>query len=183
MRSPGVGVLIEGPDHLSDRGSLLIGFQRVVRMADRLWSLPGRYLGKGFEVPRWHLPAMRNEAAVTGSFPAMIRATWNGAVIAESDSTTIVEGNHYFPPEAVDKRYLSASQSHTRCPWKGTARYYSLVVDGQENQDAAWYYPNPSQAAAPIAGHVAFWRGVRVEEIGEDGSPLRRSVLSRLFGH
>jgi uncharacterized protein (DUF427 family) len=111
----------------------------------------------------------------------MIRATWNGAVIAESDHTIVVEGNHYFPPEAVNTQYLSPSPSHTRCPWKGTASYYNLVIDGQDNRDAAWYYPDPSPAAAPIAGHVAFWHGVRVEEIGEDGTPVRRSPLSRLL--
>ncbi len=93
----------------------------------------------------------------------MIRATWNGAVIAESDRTVVVEGNHYFPPESVDQRYLLSSATQSRCPWKGTASYYSVVVDGKENRDAAWYYPTPSEAAANIAGHVAFWRGVEVE--------------------
>jgi uncharacterized protein (DUF427 family) len=112
----------------------------------------------------------------------MIRATWNGAVIAESDHTVVVEGNHYFPAETVNQQYLAPSLSHTRCPWKGTASYYNLVVDGQENHDAAWYYPDPSRAAASIAGRVAFWRGVRVEELGEDGTPVRRSALSRLLG-
>lgn len=111
----------------------------------------------------------------------MIRATWNGAVIAESDRTVVVEGNHYFPPETVNKQYLAPSPSHTRCPWKGTASYCNLVVDGHENRDAAWYYPDPSPAAAHIAGHIAFWRGVRVDEIGEDGAPGRRSALSRLL--
>lgn len=93
----------------------------------------------------------------------MNRAIWNGAVIAESDQTVVVEGNHYFPPESVDRRYLVDSPTQSRCPWKGTASYYSVVVDGKENRDAAWYYPAPSAAAASIADHIAFWRGVEVE--------------------
>ena len=111
----------------------------------------------------------------------MIRATWNGATIAESNNTVMVEGNHYFPPGTVNPRYLANSRSHTRCPWKGTASYYTIVVDGKQNRDAAWYYPNPSRAAAHISGHIAFWRGVRVQEIGEDGKPVHRSTLSKLL--
>jgi len=91
------------------------------------------------------------------------RAIWNGAVIAESDRFEVVEGNVYFPPEAVKREYLQPSDTHTVCWWKGTASYYSLAVDGQENRDAAWYYPMPSEAAANIKDHVAFWRGVTVE--------------------
>ncbi len=95
----------------------------------------------------------------------MPRATWNGAVLAEApeDEVEIVEGNVYFPRNAVDGRYLQASDTHTLCPWKGTASYYHVVVDGQENRDAAWYYPEPSAAAGQIQDRVAFWRGVRVE--------------------
>ncbi|HSU16790.1 DUF427 domain-containing protein [Longimicrobium sp.] len=93
----------------------------------------------------------------------MAKATWNGAVIAESDTFEIVEGNVYFPAEAVKREYLRDSGTHTVCPWKGTASYYSLAVDGEENADAAWYYPDPKPAASNIAGHVAFWRGVQVE--------------------
>jgi len=93
----------------------------------------------------------------------MARAIWNGAVIAESDETVIVEGNHYFPPTAVKREYLRESATHTVCPWKGTASYYDVVVEGNVNQDAAWYYPEPKEAARQIAGYVAFWRGVRVE--------------------
>lgn len=93
----------------------------------------------------------------------MATATWNGAVIAESDETVIVEGNHYFPVESVNREYLSESDTHTRCFWKGTASYYDVVVDGESNPDAAFYYPTPSEAAANIKDHVAFWRGVRVE--------------------
>jgi uncharacterized protein (DUF427 family) len=92
----------------------------------------------------------------------MVEARWNGAVIARSDDTVVVEGNHYFPPEAVDRSVLRPSETHTTCPWKGVASYYSLVVDGRENKDAAWYYPEPKQAAANIRGRIAFWKGVEV---------------------
>jgi uncharacterized protein (DUF427 family) len=93
----------------------------------------------------------------------MPKATWNGAVIAESDETVIVEGNHYFPIESVKSEYLSESDTHTRCFWKGTASYYDVVVDGESNPDAAFYYPTPSQAASQIKDHIAFWRGVQVQ--------------------
>ena len=102
----------------------------------------------------------------------MIRATWNGAVIAESDHTIVVEGNHYFPPEGVNEQYLAPSPSRPRCPWKGTASYYNLVVDGRENRDAAWCYPDPSRAAAPISGHIAFWHGVDEGFAGRKPLPL-----------
>ncbi|WP_322814366.1 DUF427 domain-containing protein [Chloroflexus sp.] len=93
----------------------------------------------------------------------MPRAVWNGAVIAESPTTIVVEGNHYFPPESVCREYLRDSQTHTVCPWKGTASYYDVVVNGQVNRDAAWYYPTPKEEARQIAGYIAFWRGVRIE--------------------
>ena len=93
----------------------------------------------------------------------MAQAVWNGAVLARSDRTEVVEGNHYFPPEAIDRRYFRPSGTHTECGWKGTASYYDIEVDGKVNKDAAWYYPAPKPAAANIAGHVAFWKGVRVE--------------------
>jgi uncharacterized protein (DUF427 family) len=92
----------------------------------------------------------------------MVKAVWNGAVIAESDDTVVVEGNHYFPPQAVDPSALRGSDTHTVCPWKGTASYYTLAVDGAENPDAAWYYPDPKPAAAEIKDRVAFWKGVEV---------------------
>ncbi|HEV2783645.1 MAG TPA: DUF427 domain-containing protein [Actinophytocola sp.] len=92
----------------------------------------------------------------------MATARWNGKVIAESDKTTIVEGNHYFPIESVHQEYLKPSETHTTCPWKGEASYYTLEVDGDRNEDAAWYYPEPKRAAAQIKDHVAFWRGVEV---------------------
>lgn len=84
-------------------------------------------------------------------------------MLAESADTVVVEGNHYFPPDAVDRQYLRASDTHTQCPWKGTASYWTVVVDGVENPDAAWYYPAPKPAASEITDRVAFWRGVVVE--------------------
>ncbi len=93
----------------------------------------------------------------------MPRATWNGVLLAESDDTIVVEGNHYFPPDSIVPGVLAASDTTSRCPWKGTANYKDVVVDGQVNQDAAWYYADPSRKARTIAGHVAFSKGVRVE--------------------
>jgi len=93
-----------------------------------------------------------------------VRATWNNAIIAESDDTVVVEGNHYFPPNSVRQEYLQSSDTHTHCPWKGDASYYSLFVDGETNKDAAWYYPEPKPAAAEIKDRVAFWRGVKISE-------------------
>jgi uncharacterized protein (DUF427 family) len=93
----------------------------------------------------------------------MAKAIWNGKVIAESDETIIVEGNHYFPPDSVDPAYLSSSEHHTTCHWKGVASYYDVAVDGQVNQNAAWYYPTPSDAAGQIKDYIAFWHGVKVE--------------------
>lgn len=92
----------------------------------------------------------------------MPRAMWNGVVLAESDRCIVVEGNQYFPPDAVNKEYLRESTTHTVCPWKGTASYCDVVVGGDTNKDAAWYYPQPKEAAKEIAGYVAFWRGVAV---------------------
>ena len=93
-----------------------------------------------------------------------MKAVWNNMVIAESDDTVIVENNHYFPPGAVKKEFLKESPTHTTCPWKGEASYYSIVIDGQENKDAAWYYQNPKPAAKNIKDRVAFWKGVRITE-------------------
>lgn len=98
----------------------------------------------------------------------MPRAVWNDQVIADSDDTVVVEGNHYFPPEAVNDEFLRPSDRHTVCPWKGVASYYDVVVDGEEIAAAAWYYPDPSPAAALIKGRIAFWKGVRVEAEGAD---------------
>lgn len=93
----------------------------------------------------------------------MARAIWNNTVLAESDRCEMVEGNHYFPPDAVKREYLKPSNTHTECPWKGTASYYHVEVSGQRNSDAAWFYPEPRAAARQIKDHVAFWRGVKVE--------------------
>jgi uncharacterized protein (DUF427 family) len=95
----------------------------------------------------------------------MARATWNGAVIAEApaDAIEVVENNVYFPIDTVNQELLQPSHTHTSCSWKGTASYYDIVVSGQVNQDAAWYYPAPKDAARQITGRVAFWKGVRVE--------------------
>ncbi len=93
----------------------------------------------------------------------MVKAVWNGKVIAESDRTEIVEGNHYFPPDDVKREFLVPSSHTSICPWKGTAQYYSVKVDSQSNPDAAWYYADPKPAAKQIAGRIAFWKGVKVE--------------------
>ena len=92
----------------------------------------------------------------------MSKATWNGVVIAESDQTVVVEGNHYFPIDSIKKEYFQPSATQTVCGWKGTANYYTVEVDGKKNTDAAWYYLTPKDAAKNIAGHVAFWKGVSV---------------------
>ena len=93
----------------------------------------------------------------------MPKAIWNGQVIAESDRTEIVENNHYFPADSIKQEYFKASSTHTTCPWKGQASYYTVVVDGKENKDAAWYYPETKERANNIKGYVAFWKGVTVE--------------------
>ena len=93
----------------------------------------------------------------------MPQAVWNGTVIAESDRTKVVEGNQYFPPDAVRREHLRESSTHTTCPWKGVASYYDVVVGNEVNQDAAWYYPETKEAANDIRGYIAFWRGVSVE--------------------
>ena len=93
-----------------------------------------------------------------------MKAVWNGKTIAESDDTVVVEGNHYFPADSVHREFLVESAKTTVCPWKGTASYYSIDVEGQVNSDAAWYYAEPKAAAAEIANRVAFWRGVQVTE-------------------
>ena len=96
----------------------------------------------------------------------MPKATWNGAVLAEADAakTQLVEGNVYFPPETIDRSFFRESRTHTVCPWKGTASYYDVVVDGKVNKDAAWYYPETTDAARHVKGYIAFWRGVTVDK-------------------
>ena len=93
-----------------------------------------------------------------------MKATWNGATIAQSDDTVVVEGNHYFPVGSVREDVLRSSATHTTCPWKGEASYYSIEVDGRTNQDAAWFYPEPKDAASEIRDRVAFWKGVEVTD-------------------
>lgn len=93
-----------------------------------------------------------------------MKATWNGATLAESDDTVVLEGNHYFPPESLNRDHVVFSNHRTSCPWKGQAHYYNLLVDGELNTDAAWYYPEPTEAASEIKGRVAFWKGVKVDE-------------------
>lgn len=92
-----------------------------------------------------------------------MKATWNNTVIAESDNTVVVEGNHYFPADSINRQHFQESTTHTTCPWKGEASYYDVVIEGDVNKDAAWYYPDPKPAAAEIKNRVAFWRGVKVE--------------------
>jgi uncharacterized protein (DUF427 family) len=91
-----------------------------------------------------------------------MRAIYNNQVIAESNNTMVVEGNHYFPPASVKKEFLSESDTHTTCPWKGVASYYHIVVNGEKADDAAWYYPDPRTLAESIKGYIAFWNGVKV---------------------
>lgn len=113
----------------------------------------------------------------------MPRAVWNGAVIAESDDVEVVDGYTYFPSDAVNREHLQPSDHHTTCPWKGTASYYDVVVDGEVNRTAAWYYPDPSNRAAPlVGGRIGFWRGVKIERGDSGGSDAHRGLLSRLTG-
>ena len=94
----------------------------------------------------------------------MPKAIWEGAVLAESEDTIVVEGNHYFPPDTINREYFRDSQDHTVCFWKGVASYYDVEVNGEVNRGAAWYYPEPSEAASRIRDYIAFWRGVKVEK-------------------
>lgn len=109
----------------------------------------------------------------------MVRATWNGVVLAESDATIRLEGNHYFPPEALDPEYFSPSDRRSTCPWKGQARYYDVTVEGKVNRAAAWYYPEPKPAAEIIRDRVAFWHGVRVED--DEGGPRIVDAIRRVL--
>ena len=91
-----------------------------------------------------------------------MKAIWNGQVIAESGDTITIEGNHYFPADAIRKEYFKPSTTHTTCSWKGTASYYTVEVDGKKNADAAWFYPSPKDKAKNIEGYIAFWKGVQI---------------------
>ena len=93
----------------------------------------------------------------------MAKAIWNGEVLAESAETIVVEGNHYFPPDSLNKKYFKSSDTRTNCPWKGIASYYHLSVDGKTNEDAAWFYPDPKTQAEYFKKYVAFWRGVEIQ--------------------
>lgn len=95
-----------------------------------------------------------------------MQAIWNGAVLAESDQTIVVEGNHYFPPQAISQEFFRANSKHTTCPWKGVASYYDVVVGDQVNPGGAWYYPTPKPAAKQIENYVAFWQGIKIERAG-----------------
>jgi uncharacterized protein (DUF427 family) len=106
-----------------------------------------------------------------------VRAVWNGTVIAESDDTVVVEGNHYFPADSLRWEYFTGSGTHTVCPWKGIASYYTLTVDGVANPDAAWFYPHPGPLARKVCNRVAFWRGVEVQVDADE--PARRKGAAR----
>ncbi|MFQ5452482.1 MAG: DUF427 domain-containing protein [Candidatus Paceibacterota bacterium] len=93
-----------------------------------------------------------------------MKAVWKGKILAQSDNTIVVEGNHYFPHNSVNEKFFKKNDFHTTCPWKGEASYYDIVVNGEVNENAAWYYKNPKEASEHIAGHVAFWNGVKIEE-------------------
>lgn len=93
-----------------------------------------------------------------------MKAIWNGQILAESEETVVVESNHYFPASSINKTYFKNSETRSQCPWKGEASYYTIIVDGEENRDAAWYYPSPKEAAKNITDHVAFWKGVEVTD-------------------
>jgi len=93
-----------------------------------------------------------------------MKAIWKNTVLAQSDNTVVVEGNHYFPPESIHREFFKQSATHTTCPWKGLASYYSIEVNGDTNKDAAWFYPKAKDAAKPIEGYIAFWRGVEIEK-------------------
>lgn len=112
----------------------------------------------------------------------MMRAVWNGVVIAETARTVRVEGNHYFSPESVHRDYLVESPTKSLCPWKGLARYYTVMVNGEVNPDAAWYYPHPTPLARRIRNHVAFWHGVRIEGEPEGDRPRPAARLPAWLG-
>jgi uncharacterized protein (DUF427 family) len=93
-----------------------------------------------------------------------MKATWENAVVAQSNETIVVEGNHYFPPDSINPEYFAPSDTHTTCPWKGVASYYHVKVGEKVNSDAAWFYPQPKDAAKSIKNYIAFWRGVKIAE-------------------
>jgi uncharacterized protein (DUF427 family) len=112
-----------------------------------------------------------------------VQAIWKGAVLADSDKTIVVEGNHYFPPDSLNKALFKGNDRQTVCPWKGLASYYDVEVDGQVNSGAAWYYPEPNEAAQHIQNYVAFWNGVKVQPVQGVGEGKSQSLLNRVFGN
>jgi uncharacterized protein (DUF427 family) len=112
----------------------------------------------------WFLVLLIEASTETERNESMKEAVWNGTVVAKSDETIVIEGNHYFPPDSVKQEYLADSGHHSTCPWKGQASYYDLVVDGEINANAAWTYPDPKVTAQEIKDYVAFWRGVKVTD-------------------
>ncbi len=108
-----------------------------------------------------------------------VQAVWKDTVLAESGKTVVVEGNHYFPPDSINREYFKENSRHTVCPWKGLASYYDVEVEGQVNRSAAWYYPEPSAAARHIRDYVAFWNGVKIRKVGEEGEAESGGVLKR----
>lgn len=145
------GEITDGPE-LSAVGLALLNLATVVLLARRTGPPSPPRASLGDRIP-------------TKGGPMTVRATWNGALLAESDDTVIVEGNHYFPPDSVEREYLTESETHTICGWKGTASYYTVVVDGESNEDAAWYYPETKPEADKVKGYVAFWKGVEITEV------------------
>jgi uncharacterized protein (DUF427 family) len=140
---------------------------RVKAQNYQVWIKPANQLRPIFSSALFvffpHLGLTFSEKTILFLEARDMKAIWNGAVLAESDNTVVVEGNHYFPAEAINKEYFQTSDTHTTCPWKGEASYYNVVVNGEVNKDAAWYYPETKDAAANIKNHVAFWKGVKVE--------------------
>ncbi len=132
---------------------------RPFSVVDRVeWANQIRSVRRLFAVMSRHL--LNSPQVIKES---VMKAIWNGAVIAQSDETVVIEGNHYFPESALNREYVTFSNHHTMCSWKGQASYYSLLVNGEMNTDAAWYYPDPKPEADNIKGHVAFWKGVKIE--------------------
>src|SRR5678816_4242934 len=132
---------------------------RQFRPDDSLWIFIRLWFPKAFSLERnWEHHNTSNKRR------GIMKAIWNGVEIANSDDTIVVEGNHYFPPDAINKSYFKESTTHSTCPWKGEASYYDVAVNGEVNKDAAWYYPEPKPAAAEIKNRIAFWRGVKVEQ-------------------
>ncbi len=112
-----------------------------------------------------------------------VRAIWKGVVLAESDDTIVIEGNHYFPPETIKQEYFKENTRHTVCPWKGVASYYDIVVEDDVNRSGAWYYPDPSAAASQIKNYVAFWNGVKIEREESQDRQQSENVVQRVINN